>query len=229
MRVSRADPSWHPRVTRGSDDHSPSSEKSAEDDQRSPEAPKMSENHINVHTSAPMILESGTLSASKSNQRVNQNSSVQTVEEYLSEHRKRKAEADPSITDTSLLLSGVCNDSQVSVGIAMEAHEDVNKGRSLIQRERERKRERGRDSTVKETRAELNALEQSGERWNEDVAGHPLTATKGTPGNEREPWAWKTVRDSRSLALPSPTLQEHSKSGKFVGIPPRYVPPVRAL
>ncbi|KAG0616464.1 hypothetical protein M758_5G117800 [Ceratodon purpureus] len=235
MRLIREDPSRHPRVTRGSDDHSPGSEKSAEDDRRSPEAQhesKTSENYVSVHTSAPTILEVGTLSASKKYQRAIQHSSGQTVEEYLSEHRKRKAEADPSITDTSPLLSGVFLDNQVSAGIAMEAHEaheaheDVSKGRSLTQRERERKRERGREIMVKETKAELNALEQSGDRWNEDVAGHPPTATKGTPGNEREPWAWKTARDSRSLALASPTLPEHSKSGKFVGgIPPRYVPP----
>ena len=110
MRLSRDDPRFL-RLTRGwPDDHSPGSEKSADDDQKSPETPhvsKMTDNHVNVQTNAPMILEAGTLSANKSNQRMNQNSSVQTVEEYFYEHRKRKAEADPSITETSLLLSGV--------------------------------------------------------------------------------------------------------------------------
>ena len=243
MRVIRDDPRY-PRATQGADDQSPGSEKSGDDDQSpgseksgdddqgSPAAPhlsKMTDNHADIQTGAPTILEAGILSASKSNQTVKQNASMQTVEGCLSEHRKRKAEADPSITDTSL-LSGVCNDSHISVAIAMEAHEGDSKGINLIQRERERKRERGGESTLKEARTERTALEQSGERSPEDVAGHPFTGTKGAPGHEREPWAWKIARDSRSVALPSPNSHEHSKSGKFIGgIPPRYVPPVRAL
>lgn len=225
LRVRRDDPRAYSKA-----DHSSDSEKSGDGDQKSPEAlhaSKMADNHANVHALVPMskISEAGTFSSSKSNQRVNQSASLQTDADFLSEHRKRKAETDPSTTDTSLLLTGVGNDRQISDAIATESHEGVNKGGNLVQRERE-----GRSgSTEKETRAEPTALEQSDERWIEDVASHPLTGscTKGTPVHEREPWAWKTARDSRSLTLPSPTSHEHSKS--FKGIPPRYVPPVRAF
>lgn len=225
LRVRRDDPRAYSKA-----DCSPESEKSADGDQTSPEAlyaSKMTDNHGNLHT-MPKISEAGTFSSSKSNQRVNQNASLQTDDDFLSEHRKRKAETDPSTTDTSFLLTGVGNDRQISVAVAMEAHEVGNKGGNLVQREREGRR----GSVERETRTEPTALEQNDERWIEDVAGHPLTGscTKGTPVHEREPWAWKTARDARALTLPSPTSHEHSKSGKVVGgIPPRYVPPVRAV
>lgn len=175
----------------------------------------------------PKISEARTFSSSKSNQKVNQNESRQTDDDIINEHRKRKAETDPSTTDTSLLTE-IGNDMQISDALAMEAHEGVIKGGNLVQRQRE-----GRQgNTEKENRVEPTALEQIEERCTEEVAGQPPTGscTKGTPGHEREPWAWKTARDSRALTLPSPTSHEHSKSGKVIGgIPPRYVPPVRAF
>jgi len=225
LRVRRDDPRAYSKS-----DQSPSSEKSTDDDHESPgalHASKMADIHANVHT-MPKISEAGTFSAGMSNQGVNQNASMQTDDGFLSEHRKRKAETDPSTTDTYLLLTGLGMDRQISNAIAAESHEGVNIGGNSVQREREGRR----GSTEKETRAGPTAWEQSDERWIEEIAGHPLTSscTKGTPGHEREPWTWRTARDTRALTLPSPTSHEHSKSGKVIGgIPPRYVPPVRVF
>lgn len=221
LRVRRDDPRAYSKT-----DQSPSSEKSTDDDHESPGAfhtSKITDTHANVHT-MPKISEAGILSSRMSNQGVNENASVQTDDGFLSEHRKRKAETDPSTTDT-YLLTGLGKDRQISNAIATESHEAVNIGGNSVQREREERR----GSMDKETRVGPTASDQSDERWFEEAAGHPLTnsCTKGTPGHEREPSAWKTARDTRALTLPSPTSHELSKSGKVIGgIPPRYVPPI---
>lgn len=216
LRVRRDDPRAYPRTQGPKDDHSPSSEKSSDDEQKSAEKLhllKTNDNHGNDPPVAPAALEA----FNSSNQRMKQDTLMPADEDYA---RKRKAEADPSITDSSLLLSGVGSVRPVSI----EDNEGVHKGGSLTQRERERHQQ----IINKEIRTDLTSLEQSGERWAEDVAGHPLTGscTKGTPRYEREPWAWKTSRDTRSLVLPSPTVLDCTKSAKLTGgIPPRYVPP----
>ena len=148
---------------------------------------------------------------------------IQHGQDYLLDLRKRKADADPSTTDTSLLLSGVTGDKQISGTMAMETQKDgLPIGGNTLDHEV------FGGISGRESRTEMTALEQSGESLTAEFVDRPLTgsSTKGTPGTEREPWAWK--RDSR--AHTSPTLPEHSKSGKGMnGIPPRYVHPVRLL
>lgn len=222
LRVRRDDPRAYSK-----DDHSPGSEKSADNvEMSSPKVPHGStktDHHSNTQPSAPASSAAGTVSSNKSNTGSNHNVALPTDEDYLNENRKRKADADPSVIDSSLVLTGVATDQHSSVVNALEDYESVMKGGKTVERERGR----GRGLTVRETGAEFDASEQLGEKWSQDAAGHPpvVSCAKATTGHDREPWAWKSSRDLRSVALTSPNSSEQLKSAKIIGgLPPRCTP-----
>lgn len=132
--------------------------------------------------------------------------------DLLSDQRKRKAEADPSRGDTSLLLAGtLAGDRSSSSTVIMEVQNDMPTNPAYMH---------GSESTGK---IEISMGVQKHEHHAVEPSDTPKLHTghtNGSAGSEREPWAWKTSRPVQ----PSPVFSEHSRTGTGkICVPSRYI------
>lgn len=203
------------------ENHSPGSETSSHNDHMNPEVLSTPVSDDFHDKEFPVADSEPHPDSTKEDDNLTKGSAVGTLENCsLVDPRKRKPEADPYTTDTSLMTGCVTH----SLGLDIQI-EELNKSENILEDERLG------SSTNREFRSQFSIRDQTGDGHSGDTSERPTVGqTKGTPGSEREPWAWKTTRDSRLLSHPSPTLPDQSRTGTSSGgIPPRYVPPVRAI